>query len=88
MYAWKDIMEAMLDDNGVLEYINTDIPKPSTSYVQQLTQWKKDISKSKRMMLEGVTHIVPNFHGKEIPFLMWKPLTDLFERNSDAKNYL
>ena len=27
-YAWKDIMKVVLDDNGVLEYIKTDIPKP------------------------------------------------------------
>ena len=29
--AWKDQMEAMLDDNGVLEYVKTDNAKPQQS---------------------------------------------------------
>ena len=28
--AWKDRMEAVLDDNGLLEYIKIDIPKPGS----------------------------------------------------------
>lgn len=61
-------MKVMLDDNGVLEYINIDIPKPSTSYAQHLTQWRKDVAKTRRMILEGVIdHIVPNLNGKETP---------------------
>ena len=57
-------MEVVLDDNGGLEYIRTDIPKPPTSDAQQLTQWRKDIAKARRMILEGVRdHIVLNFHG-------------------------
>ena len=27
--AWKDRMEAVLDDNGLKEFIDTDIPKPT-----------------------------------------------------------
>jgi len=27
--AWKDMMEVVLNDNGVLEYNKTDIPKPT-----------------------------------------------------------
>lgn len=62
-------MEVVLDDNGVLEYIKNNIPKPSASYAQQLTQWKKDTTKARRMILEGVRdHIVPNLYGKETPF--------------------
>lgn len=30
--AWKDIMEALLDDNGVLKYVKIDIPKPVSPY--------------------------------------------------------
>ena len=30
--ALKDKMEVVLDDNGVWEYTQTDIPKPTTSY--------------------------------------------------------
>jgi len=67
--ALKDKMEVMLDDNGVLEYIKVDIPKPPTSDAQQLTQWRKDTTKARRMILEGVRdHIVSNLHGKETPF--------------------
>ena len=29
--AWKDIMEVVLDNNGVLMYTQTNIPKPSAS---------------------------------------------------------
>jgi len=36
--AWKDIMEAVLDDNGGLECIKTDIHKPLALDAQQLTQ--------------------------------------------------
>ena len=27
--SWKDGMEAMLDDNGLKEFIDAEIPKPS-----------------------------------------------------------
>jgi len=40
--AWKDIMEAFLDDNGVLEYTKTDSPKKAASNAQQQGQWNKD----------------------------------------------
>ena len=29
--AWKDRMEAMLDDNGLKEFIDAEIPKPTSS---------------------------------------------------------
>ena len=29
--AWKDRMEAVLDNNGFKEFIDADIPKPSSS---------------------------------------------------------
>jgi len=45
LIVWKDRMEVVLDDNGLLEYSKTDIAKPSTSDAQQLTQWKKDTTK-------------------------------------------
>ena len=36
--------------------------------------------------MEGVKdHIVSNLHGKATPFLMWKALTELFERNNDQR---
>jgi len=33
---WKGRMEDVLDDNGVLEYTQTNILKPTTSDAQQL----------------------------------------------------
>lgn len=34
--AWKDRMEAVLEDNGLKEFIENDIPKPTTSNAQDL----------------------------------------------------
>lgn len=76
----------VLDDNGILEYTKTYIPKPTTSNAQKMAQWKKDNAKSRRIILEGVKyHMVSNFHENEIDFEMWKNITHLFKRNSDAK---
>lgn len=79
-------MEVVLDDNGVLEYTKVDIPKLATSDAQQLSLWKKDTMRARRIILKGARdHIVSNLHGKETPFAMWKTVTELFENNSDAK---
>ena len=81
--AWKDLMEAMLDDNGLLEYIKTDVAKPQTSDAQNLAQWKKYLGKARRIILEGVRdQIVSNIHGKETTFIMCKELTELFKNSS------
>jgi len=45
-------MELALDDNGVLEYIKIDIPKPLALDAQHLTKWRKDTAKSRRVILE------------------------------------
>ena len=29
--AWKDRMEAVLEDNGLKEFIDNDVPKPASS---------------------------------------------------------
>ena len=84
--AWKDHMEAILDDNGLLEYIKTKVAKPLEYVAQSLAQWKKDVAKVRRIILEGVwDHIVSNLHGKETLFAMWKALIELFENNSDHR---
>jgi len=68
-------MEAILDDNGLLEYIKSDVAKPQASYAQNLSQWKKHVDKVRRIILEGVCdHIVSNIHGKETFFTMWKEI--------------
>lgn len=58
-------MEAVLDENGVLEYIQNDTLKPIASDEKQLAQWKKDTTKSRRIILEGVRgHVLSRLHGK------------------------
>ena len=84
--AWKDIMEVVLDDNGVLEYTQSDMPKPTASDAQQLAQGKKDIAKARRIILEGLRgHMVLILHGKKIAYEMWKTLIKLVERSDDVR---
>ena len=72
--AWKDRMEAVFDDNGLKEFIDTDIPKHTDA--TQADAWQKKIAKCRRILLEGVKdHIVSSLHGKATPYLMWKSLT-------------
>jgi len=69
-------MEVVLDDNGLLEYIKIYVAKPLACDAQDLSQWKEDLAKSRRIVLEGVQdYIVSNLHRKEIRFMMWKSLT-------------
>ena len=82
--AWKDRMEAVLEDNGLKEFIDSDVPKPGSSDVALLDTWQKKIAKKRRILLEGVKdHIVSNLHGKATPFSIWKALTIFFESRSD-----
>ena len=77
--AWKDRMEAVLDDKGLKEFIDVDIPKPTSRNVVALDACQKKVAKCRRILLEGVKdHIVSSLHVKATPFLMWKALTDLF----------
>ena len=82
--AWKDRMEAVLDDNGLKEFIDAEIPKPTDA--AQVEAWQKKMAKCRRILLEGVKdHIVSSLHGKASPYLMWKELTDLFQSKSDQR---
>ena len=79
-------MEAVLEDNGLKEFIDSNVPKPGSSDVALLDAWQKKMAKTRRIMLEGVKdHIVSNLHGKATPFLMWKALTDLFQRSNEQR---
>jgi len=85
-FSWKDIMEVVLANKGVWEYTQIDIPKPTASNEQALSQWKKDKTRARRIILEGVRDdLVSKLHGNETPFAMWKTLTNLFQSSSDAK---
>lgn len=72
-------MEEVLEDNGMKEFIDNDIPKPPTIDAQDLAEWKIFVEKAKRIILEGVPyHIALNLHGKDTPYAMWQGLIDLF----------
>ena len=43
--AWKDRMEAVLDDNGLKEFIDAEIPKPGSSDVVALDAWQKKVAR-------------------------------------------
>ena len=76
----------MLEDNGLKEFIDSDVPKPSSSDVALLDAWQKKVAKTRRILLEGVKdHIVSNLHEKSTPFTMWKALTDFFQSSSDQR---
>jgi hypothetical protein len=84
--AWKDRMEAVLEDNGLKGYIDNDVPKPNATDTANFDAWKKEVAKARRILLEGVRdHIVSSLHGKTTPYAMWKVLTDLFQNSSDHR---
>ena len=69
--AWKDRMEAVLEDNELKEFIDSDVPKPRSSDVALLDAWKKKVENTRRIILEGVKdHIVSSLHRKATPFSM------------------
>ena len=77
-------MEAVLDDNGLKEFIDVEVPKPTDA--TRVEAWQKKSTKCRRILLEGVKdHIVSSLHGKASPYLMWKALTDLFQSKSDQR---
>ena len=77
-------MEAVLDDNGLKEFIEAEVPKPTDT--SQVEAWQKKTAKCQRILLEGVKdHIVSSLHGKATPYLMWKSLTELFQSKSDQR---
>lgn len=52
-------MEEVLDANGFLEYIKTYVAKLQAYDAQNLSKWKKDMAKARRIILEGVQdHII------------------------------
>ena len=84
--AWKDRMEAVLDDNGLKEFIDAEIPKPASSDAAALDAWQKKTTTCRRILLEGVKdHVVSRIHSKASPFLMWKNFIDFFQSRSDQR---
>ena len=84
--SWNDRMEAVLEDNGLKEFIEKYFPKPDVANVANLDAWQKKVEKVRRILLEGVRdHIVSSLHGIATPYAMCKALTDLFQRNNDHR---
>ena len=82
--AWKDRMETVLEDNGLKEFIDVEVPNPTDA--AQVEAWQNKTAKCQRILLEGVKdHIVSSMHGKASPYFMWKALTDLFQSKSDQR---
>ena len=82
--AWKYKMEAILEENGLKEFIDNDISKTVATDASLLDAWKKKVAKARSILLEGVRdHIVSSLHGKETPYTMWKALTIFFQSRSD-----
>ena len=82
--AWRDRMEAVLDDNGLKEFINGEVPNPTDA--AKVEAWKKKMARCRRILLEGVKdHIVSSLHGKASPYLMLKALTEFFQSKSDQR---
>jgi hypothetical protein len=79
-------MEAILEENGLKEFIDKDVPNPDAVDAANNDAWKKKVAKVRRILLEGVqNHIVLNLHGKATPYAMWNTLTDLFQNNNDHR---
>ena len=79
-------MEVVLEDNGLKEFVDSDVPKPTSSDAALLDAWQKKVAKTRRILLEGVRdHIVSILHGKATPLAMWKALINLFQRNNDHR---
>jgi len=49
--AWKDLMEAVLEDNDLKDFIDQEVPKPSDA--TQLLEWKKCVARARGIILEG-----------------------------------
>lgn len=43
--AWKDRMEAILEDNGLKKFIDQEISNPASTNAQELAEWKKCVAK-------------------------------------------
>ena len=73
-------MEAVLEGNGLKEFIEKYVPKPDAA---NLDAWRKKMEKERRIFLEGVRdHIFSSLHGKATPYAMWKALTDIFQSSN------
>ena len=45
--SWKDRMEAVLEDNGLKDFIDQEFPKPATANATKLAEWKKCVARAR-----------------------------------------
>ena len=50
----KFLMEPLIEDNGLKEFIDNDVPKPVVTDAANIDAWQKKVAKVKRILLEGV----------------------------------
>ena len=50
--AWKDRMEAVLEDNSLKDFIDQEVPKSTDA--TELAEWNKCVARARRILLEGV----------------------------------
>eukprot|EP00253_Pinus_taeda_P035324 PITA_35324 len=81
---WKDRMEPVLEDNGLKDIIDQEVPKLVATNAKELVEWKKCLDRARRILLKGVRdHIIWSLHGKETSFSMWKTLKDQYQNSSN-----
>ena len=56
---WKDMMEAVLEDNVLKEFIDNDVPKPIVVDAANIDAWKKKSGKGEEDPVRGSTR--PHF---------------------------
>ena len=59
---WKDRMEAVLEDNGLKDFIDNDVPKPVVADDANLDAWKKKVARVRRILLEEVRDQIGRAH--------------------------
>ena len=52
--AWKARMEVVLEDNGLKEFIDSHVAKPTSTDASLLVAWQNKVAKTRRILLEGV----------------------------------
>ena len=79
-------MEEVLEDNGLKDFIDQEVPKLAVANATELAEWKKCVARARRILLKGVQdHIASSLHGKETSFSMWKTLKYLYQNSSDQR---
>eukprot|EP00253_Pinus_taeda_P036008 PITA_36008 len=61
--TWKDRMEGVLDENGLKEFIDAEVQKPTDA--AEAEAWQKKTTKCRRILLEGVRDHIDSVNGRE-----------------------